>query len=176
MQPLGRNGRQTAVRVAQYQQCIGLKGNHQLVTAVDDVPDGGPQIISHGIHIDFGIIQLEVFKENPVQVIVVILSGMRKNRIEIPPAFCDHRRQAYDLRAGADDDQELEFAVVAECYVGIIEFDGHFLCYQLSVIGYRPARMTEEDGLSVKRFGIIVKNVNFNVVKLLKNNVSHELI
>ena len=45
VQALCGNGRKAAVGVAENQQCIGLAGDHQLVTAVDDVANGCAEIV-----------------------------------------------------------------------------------------------------------------------------------
>ena len=112
MQALGRNGGQAAVGVAQDQQGVGPDLRHQLVGAGDDVADGGTQIVPHRIHIHLRCVQLQIVKEHAVQVIIVVLSGVGEDTVKIFPALFDHRRQPNDLRAGAHDDQQLQFAVV----------------------------------------------------------------
>ena len=53
------------------------------------------------------IIQFQVMEEDAVEVIVIILAGMRQNGIKILAALLDDRRQTDDLRTGTHDDQQL---------------------------------------------------------------------
>ena len=46
-------------------------------------------------------------EEHAVEVVIVVLAGMRQNDIEIFTRFVDDRRKTDDLRACADDDQQL---------------------------------------------------------------------
>ena len=125
VQTLGCNSRQAGVGIAQDQQRIGLDGSHQLVRAVDDVANGGAQIIAHGIHIDLRIRQFQILEEDTVQVIVIVLAGVGQNAVEILPAFVDNSRQTDDLRPGANNDQKLQFAVILKGNIGIIQSDIH---------------------------------------------------
>ena len=51
-------------------------------------------------------------EEDAVEVIVVVLTGVREDRVEIDAALFDDRRETNDFRTRADDDKELELAVV----------------------------------------------------------------
>ena len=66
MQTLSTNSREATVRVAENQQCIGLAGDHQLVATIDDVPDGSAKVITHGIHVDFRVLEAQVLEEYAV--------------------------------------------------------------------------------------------------------------
>ncbi len=77
---------------------------------------------------------------------------MRQQAVEILAAFVDDRRQADDLRAGADDDEKLELSVVLElchiivlfCFFGL-RFPvkpGMTLLYRFE-IGIRPIGVKE---------------------------------
>ena len=66
MQPLGRNGRQAGVGIAQNQHGIGLGSRHELVRAVDNIAHGGAQIITNRIHIDIRIGKTEIPEENSI--------------------------------------------------------------------------------------------------------------
>ena len=114
VEPLGGDGGQAGVGVSQNQQRFRPELLHEAVGAADDVSDGLAQVFTHGIQIDFRLLQLQVPEEDAVEAVVVVLSRMRQNAVEIFPALFDHLGQADDLRPGADDDQELQAAVLLE--------------------------------------------------------------
>ena len=112
---------QAAVSVAEDKNTIGLGGCEELVGAVDDVAAGGAKVIAYGIHIDLGLGELEVAKEDAVEVVIVVLTGMGEDDVEVLTALVDDGGQADDLGAGADDDAEFEFAVFLPVNVSIIK-------------------------------------------------------
>lgn len=120
VQPLGPNDAQAAVGVAQHQHSVRLDGDHQLVALGDDVAHGLAQISAHGIHINLRVCQLQIVEEHTVQVVVIVLAGMRQEHVKIFPGFVDDSRQADDLRAGTHDDQQLQLAVILKGNVTII--------------------------------------------------------
>ena len=122
VQPLRAYHTQTAVRVPEHQDRIGLRRYEKFVAAVDDVPAGGPEVIPHCIHVHLRGIEFQILEEHSVEVVVVVLSGVGEDHIEIPPAFADDRRKADDFRPRAHDDHEFESAVILELYVRIVEF------------------------------------------------------
>ena len=118
MQALGPDDAQAAVGVAQHQHGIGLGGHHQLVALGNDVAHGLAQVTAHGLHVYVGIGQLEVLEEHSVEVVVVVLPRMRQQAVKVRAALVDDRRQSYNLRARAHNDQELQFSVVFElCHI-----------------------------------------------------------
>ena len=74
-----------------------------------------------------GILQLQVAEEDAVEVVVVVLSGVGQQRVEVPAGLVDDGRQADDLRSCAHDDQQSDPAVILEVYVGIICLEFHVL-------------------------------------------------
>ena len=108
---------QAAVGVPEDKDCVRLRGDKEFVAAVDDVPAGGAEIIPYRIHIDLGIVEFEIPEEDSVQVVVIVLSRMGQNHIEVPAAFVDDGCQTDDFRACADYDYKLESAVVLEFYI-----------------------------------------------------------
>ena len=66
MQTLSANSRKAAVGVAENQQCVGLASNHQLIASVDNVADSCAQVVTHGVHVDFRVLQFEVLEEYAV--------------------------------------------------------------------------------------------------------------
>lgn len=107
VEALGADYTKATVGVAENENRVWLGGYHQLVGAVDDVAASRSQIISYGIHINFWLGEFEVAKEDAVKIIIVVLACVGKNGVEICTAFVYHRRETYDFRAGADDDEEL---------------------------------------------------------------------
>ena len=127
VQALGRNGGKTAVGVAENQQCIGLASHHELVAAVDDVADGGTEVIAHGIHVDFWVLEAQVLEEHAVQVVVVVLARVREDAVKVLAALVDDSRKADDFGAGTHDNQEFQLAVVGKFHVGVVCFNLHIL-------------------------------------------------
>ena len=126
VQALRGDGREAAVGVAEDEQCIGLAGDHQLVAAVDNVTDGSAKIVAHGIHVDFGILEAQVLEEHSVQIVVVVLAGVRQKAVEVLAALVDDCGKADDFGAGTHDNQEFQLAVVGKFHVGVICLDFHY--------------------------------------------------
>ena len=112
VQPLRTDDGQAAVCVAQHQHGVGLDGGHELVALRDDVAHRLAQIRADGVHIDLGVGQLQVVEEHAVQVVVVVLAGVGQDNIKIFAGLVDDGGQTDDLRAGADDDEQFQLAVV----------------------------------------------------------------
>ncbi len=85
-----------------------------MVALGDDVAHGLPQVFADGVEINIGVGEFEVFEEDTVEVVVIVLAGVGQDGVEVGPAFVDDGCEADDLRAGADDDEELELAVILE--------------------------------------------------------------
>ena len=120
VQTLCADDAQAAVGVAQHQHGVRLDGDHQLVALRDDVAHGLAQVGTHGVHIHLWVGQLQIVEEHAVQVVVIVLAGMRQNHIEIFARLVDDGSQADDLRAGAHDNQQLQLAIILKGYVTII--------------------------------------------------------
>ena len=122
VQPFRRNGRQTRVGITENEQCVGLDVDHELVGAVDDIANCSAEIIADGIHIYFGIGQFKIFEEYAVEIVVVVLSGVGEDYVEVLTAFVDGRGEPDYFGTCADNNQKLEFAVFGELYIGVVEF------------------------------------------------------
>ena len=120
VEPLGRDGGQAAVGVAQDQQRVGLHLHHQLVARGDDVAHGLAQVCSHGVQVDVRVVERQVAEEDAVERVVVVLAGVRQQAVEVASALLDDLGQADDLGAGAHDDQQLQAAVVRKINFRII--------------------------------------------------------
>ena len=109
VQPLGRDGGQAAVGVAQDQQRVRLQPDHELIAFGDNVPDRLAEVLAHRVEIVVGRAQAEVFEKDAVQGVVVVLAGVDQDLLEVSIAFLDDGRQTDDLRPGAHDRHQLEF-------------------------------------------------------------------
>ena len=107
VQTLGADDAEAAVGVAQNQDGIRLDLHHELIALGDDVAHGLAQVVADGVHVDLGVGELQVLEEDTVEVIVIVLAGVGQDAVEILAAFVDDRCESYDLRARADDDQQL---------------------------------------------------------------------
>ena len=112
MQALGSDNAQAAVRVAQDQNGVRLDFDHQLVAFCDDVAHSLSEVLPYRVHIDVGIGEAEVLEEDSVEIIVVVLSCVCQQGVEILAAFVDHRRQPDNLRPRPHDNQQLQLAVI----------------------------------------------------------------
>jgi len=121
VEALGSDHAEAGVGVAEDEDCVGPGGDEELVGAVDDVADGGAEVIADGVHVDLGSLELEVTEEDAVEIVVVVLTGVGEDYVEVLAALVDHSREADDLRACAHYDAELELAVVLEADVAVIE-------------------------------------------------------
>ena len=128
VQALCGDGRKAAVGVAENQQCIRFASDHQLVAAINDVTHGCAEVITDGIHVNFGILEAQVLEEHAVQVVIVVLAGVRENAVEIIAALVDDGRKADDFGAGSHDNQEFQLAVVGEFHIRVICFYVHNNC------------------------------------------------
>ena len=122
VQALCRDGGQAAVGVAQDEERVGLDLDHELVGGRDDVAHGLAQVGAHGVQVDVRVGELQVAEEDAVQGVVVVLTGVRQQAVEVAAALLDDLGQADDLGAGAHDDQQLQAAVVFKTNIGIHRF------------------------------------------------------
>ena len=113
---------QAAVGVTKDEYGVRFGCGEKLVAAVDDVAAGRAEVISDRIHVDLRLGELQVAEEDAVEVVVVVLSRVGQNHIEIFAAFGDDGREPDDLRAGADDDAEFDFAVILPVNITVVEF------------------------------------------------------
>ena len=119
VQPLGADGGQAAVGIAQDQQRVRLTLHHELVALGDDVADGLAQIGPHRVQIHVRLTQFQILKEDAVEGIVVVLAGMHQNLVKVLVALFDHRCQPDDLRPGAHDGHEFQFPHDGAAFTGL---------------------------------------------------------
>ena len=111
MKPLCSDHRETAVRISKNKYRIGSQLVHRLVAFRYDIPHSFSQIGSYCIQIKIRILQSQVLKEYPIQIVIVILPRMNQNGIKVSSAFLYHGCQSYDLRTGTYDYHQLDPAV-----------------------------------------------------------------
>ena len=126
MQSLCCNGRQTGVGVTENKKCIGLDLIHQLIGAVDNVAHRCTEIVAYCIHIDFGIGKLQILKENAIKVIIIVLTCVCKNCVKVRSALIDNSRKTDDFGTCANNNQQLQLAVILKFYIAVIKFYIHF--------------------------------------------------
>ena len=120
MQPLGADDGQAAVGIAQHQHGVRLDGDHQLVALGDDVAHRFAQIRAHGVHIDLGVCQLQIVEEYAVEVVVIVLAGVGQNHVKVFAGLVDDRRQTDDFRPRANNNQQLELAVIFKRDIAVV--------------------------------------------------------
>ncbi len=102
VESLGADDAQTRIGVAQDKHSIWLYLYHQLVALGDDVAHRLAQVNAHGFHIDVGVGQLEVLEEHAIEVIVVVLTRMCQQAVEVLATLVDDSRKADNLRPCAN--------------------------------------------------------------------------
>ena len=125
VQALCGNGRKAAVGVTKNQQCIRFASDHKLVAAIDDVTHSCAEVITHGIHIDFGILEAQVLEKHAIEVVIVVLTRVRKNAVKVLAALVDDCRKADDFRARTHDNQKFQLTVIGEFHIRVICFYVH---------------------------------------------------
>ena len=114
VQALGRDGGQAAVGVAQDQKGVGLRPHHELIARGDDVAQGLARVGARGIQVDVRVVQRQVAEEDAVERVVVVLTGVSQQAVEVASALLDDLGQTDDLGACAHDDQELQASIIFE--------------------------------------------------------------
>ena len=99
---------QAGVGVAQNQHRIRLYLHHQLIGALDDVPDCCAEVVTHGIQIIVRRPETEIVKKHLIEGIVIVLTGVYEDLLEVPVTAFDCGRQPDDLRPRADDGHQLQ--------------------------------------------------------------------
>ena len=113
VQPLGANHRKAGVGVAQDQHCVRLQLYHQLVGFLNDIPNGGPEVVAYGIQIIVRCPEAKVIKKHLIESVVVVLTGVDQNLLKVPVAALYRCGQPDDLRPRADDRHQLQ---LSHCY------------------------------------------------------------
>lgn len=117
VQTLGAYHTQARVGVAQHKHRIRLGLCKELVGAVDDVATSGTEVITYCIHIHFRLCELQVAEEDAIEVVVVVLTRVGENHIEILTTFVDNGCQTDNLWTCTNNDDKLQLTVLFKFYV-----------------------------------------------------------
>ena len=107
MQALGADDAEARVGVAEHQDGVGLHLHHELVGLGNAVAHRFAEVVAYGLHVNIGVGQLQVLEEYAIEVIIVILSCMCQQAVEILAAFIDDGCKTDNLGASAYDNQQL---------------------------------------------------------------------
>ena len=151
------NHGEAAVGIAKYEHGIRLDLDHQFVGTCDDISHGFAEVAADCVQVDFRLGKLKIAEKDAVQRIIVILSSVSENDIEILAAFLDHAGQTDNLRARADDDQKFQFAVV---FPDRFVFHASDLFEECIGIGRVVELVDPENGIEIIRTDV------FNVVRI----------
>ena len=102
MQALRSDHRKAGVRIAKHQDRIRFHLDHQLIRLGYDIADRFPQVFPYGIQIIIRSTKAQIIKKHLVQCIIVILTGMHQDLIEISIATLYHGSQPDNFRTGTD--------------------------------------------------------------------------
>ena len=108
--PLGRDDGQATVGVAQNQHGLGPLLCQDHIRLGDGLADGLGGAAAGRVQVMLGTPHAEFFEEDAVQFVVVVLTGVDQHVVGDFFQHCQHPREPDDLRTGADNGHNLEFA------------------------------------------------------------------
>ena len=111
-QTLCANDAQAGVGIAKHENGIGFRCHHEFVRGVDDIATGGAKVIAYGIHIYLRVCKLEVVEEYAIEVVIVVLTRMGENDIEVLACLVNYRCKSDNLRSSAYNNEQLKFTVI----------------------------------------------------------------
>ncbi len=97
LQPLGGERGKATVGVTQQQDSVGLYLGQYLGRFADDEADGFGCALARSLEKDIRTADLEVVKEDLVEFVIVVLSGMDQNVFGVTVQCGDDTREADDL-------------------------------------------------------------------------------
>ena len=86
MQSLCADHGKAGIRIAQNQHCVRPDLHHQLVGLLDDIPDGGAEVVAYGIQIIVRRTEAEVVKKHLIEGVVVVLTCVNQNLFKVQVA------------------------------------------------------------------------------------------
>ena len=107
-QPLGGNGRESRVGIAQNERRVGALIHHNLIALGDDIAHGFAQIAAHGVQVIIRRAQAQLAEEHLIERGIVVLPRMHNHMVKIPVRTAHHRRQTDNLRPGAQHRHQLQ--------------------------------------------------------------------
>ena len=127
MQTLSSYHGKTGIRISEHKHSIRLCLDHKLVGGVDDIAHSSSQVFTDCVHIDLRISQFEIPEEYTVKIIVIVLTGMGQNTIEVFSTFVDNCCKANYFRPCANNYKEFKTTVVLKLDVAVISFQFHII-------------------------------------------------
>ncbi len=112
MEPFRADHGETTVRIAEDEDGVGLEFDHRLIARRDNIAHRFAEVGADRVQIQFRIGESEIFKEDAVERIVVILTGMDQNRIEILPRLLNNGGEPNNLRPRPDDNHQFDLSVL----------------------------------------------------------------
>ena len=110
LEPLGRDGREGGVGVAEYEESVGHDVLQEAVGFAYDVPQGLPQVLPCGVEVVVGGTEAEVLEEDLVQGVVPVLPRVDQEMVEVNVELLHDLAEPDDLRAGTHDGHDLQAA------------------------------------------------------------------
>ena len=126
MKPFCRYRGEAGVGVSENEQGVGLYLRHKLIGAIDNIAYRRAKVVTHRVHIYLGVCKLQILEKHAVEVIIVILSRMSENAVEIAAALVNHRGKTDYLGACAHYDKQLKLSVVLKFYVTKVKLYVHY--------------------------------------------------
>ncbi len=117
---------EAGVGVAKHEYCIRLHFDHELIALCDDVAHRLAKVGSYGFHVYIRVSKFEVLEEDTVEVVVVVLTCVCKEAVEVLSAFVYHCSKADYLGASSDNDEKFQFPI-------LFEFCHNMMCYNFTI-------------------------------------------
>lgn len=118
METLGTDNAEAAVGVSKYENSVRFGLDHEFVALGDDIAHGLTKVRPYCIHINLRIRKFEIFEEDTVEIVVVVLTRVGKYYVEVLATFVDYRSETYNLGTCTNYDKEFQFAVIFElCHI-----------------------------------------------------------
>ena len=95
---------------------------HKFIRGIYNVTHRRAEVIAYGIKVYIGIGEFQVSEEDAVERIVVILSRVCKECVEVVATLVYHGRKTNNLGACAYYDKQFKTAIILKTYVVEVEF------------------------------------------------------
>ena len=123
VQPLGTDGGQAGVGIAQHQIALRLQFREEFIAAAHNVAAGNTKILANHRHQNVrailakGVFQFEILPEHGGKVSVPVLIVVDHAAVKILPATLNHRRQTNNFRTGTAANHDLCAPIVFPCKI-----------------------------------------------------------
>ena len=123
VQPLGTDGGQAGVGIAQHQIALRLQLRQKLIATSQNVTAGHTQILANHGHqnvrtiLSECVFQFKILPENSGKVSIPVLVVVDHAAVKILPATLNHRRQTNNFRTGTAANHDLCAPIVFPCKI-----------------------------------------------------------